>query len=142
MTLKIQQSIIGGIVGTAAMTLVMFAAPMMGMPKMNPAEMMSGMMGVPLVMGWLIHFMIGIIFAFTYSLLLQSLLSKITNKLLKGLVFGIIIFVFAQIMMQFLGAMVGGMPKPKGNMMLVVMGSIIGHIVYGVVTVIFIKEKN
>ncbi len=139
---KIQQSVIGGIVGTAAMTLVMFVAPMMGMPKMNPAEMMSGMMGVPLAMGWLIHFMVGVVFAAAYSFLLQSLLVKLTNNVLKGLVFGIIIFVFAQITMQLLGAMMGVMPKPAGNLALVVMGSIIGHVVYGVVTVMFIKEEN
>ncbi|NOY49683.1 MAG: DUF1440 domain-containing protein [Chlorobi bacterium] len=139
---KIQQSIIGGIVGTAAMTLIMFVAPMMGMPKMNPADMMSGMMGVPLAMGWLIHFIVGVIFALAYSFLLQALLSKLDNKVLKGTVFGFAVFVFAQIMMQLIGAMTDGIPKPTGNMMTLVIGSIIGHIVYGVVTVMFIKEEK
>ncbi len=43
---KLGRSILAGIVATAVMTGVMFMAPMMGFPKMNPAEMLSGMLGV------------------------------------------------------------------------------------------------
>ncbi|MBG0780957.1 MAG: hypothetical protein H0S84_01675 [Bacteroidales bacterium] len=43
------------------MTLIMMVGPMMGMPKMNPATMLSMMMGFPLIVGWIMHFMIGLI---------------------------------------------------------------------------------
>ncbi len=36
---KIAQSVIAGLVATAVMTGFMFLAPMMGLPKLNPAEM-------------------------------------------------------------------------------------------------------
>jgi len=137
---KIQQSIIGGIIGTAAMTMVMFIGPMMGMPKMNPAEMLSGMMGLPLMMGWLMHFMIGIVFAFGYILLLKNLFININKKVLKGTIFGFAVFVFAQIMMAVMGAIMGDMPTPQGNMLLMAIGSIVGHIVYGIVVVLFVKD--
>lgn len=43
---KILQAIKGGIIATLVMTMVMFVAPYMGLPKMNPAAMLSMMMGV------------------------------------------------------------------------------------------------
>jgi len=50
---KIIQSFLGGIVATAVMTMVMFIAPFMGLPKMNPASLLSMMIGVPIIVGWL-----------------------------------------------------------------------------------------
>jgi hypothetical protein len=46
MTNKLGRSIVAGVVATVVMTGVMFMAPIMGFPKMNPAEMLSGMLGV------------------------------------------------------------------------------------------------
>lgn len=141
MKTKIKQSVIGGIVGTAVMTMIMFLAPMMGMPKMNPAEMLSGMMGFPIIIGWFMHFMIGVTFALGYVLFFNKLLKKINSKVLKGAIFGFSVFIFAQVMMAMMGAIIGGMPSPEGNMLLMAIGSIIGHLVYGVVTVLFLGLK-
>ena len=41
---KIAQIIIAGLVATGVMTVVGLMAPVMGLPKMNPAEMLAGMM--------------------------------------------------------------------------------------------------
>jgi uncharacterized membrane protein YagU involved in acid resistance len=90
---KIAQSIIAGLVATAVMTGFVFLAPMMGLPKMNPAEMLSGMMGVSLMIGYLMHFMIGIIFAAVYVYLFNPKV-HISSKLLKGVLFGFAVFVF------------------------------------------------
>ena len=127
---KIQKSILAGIIGTAIMTVVMMVAPMMGMPKMSPPEMLSGMLGMPVFVGWLMHFMIGIMFAFAYTYLC-IFKWKISNVYLKGAVFGIIAFVFAQIMMGIMGAMMP-MPKMEGSMMLTMIGSLMGHIIFGI----------
>ena len=123
------KSILGGIIGTAIMSIVMFLAPMMGMPKMSPPEMLAGIMGVPVLVGWVMHFMIGIIFALAYTYFFAPAV-KIDNVYVKGAVFGIAVFIFAQIMMAIMGSM-SNMPKPEGSMMMIVMGSVIGHIVYG-----------
>ena len=129
MKTKVQKSILAGIIGTAVMTVVILAAPMMGMPKMSPPEMLSGILGTPIFVGWIMHFMIGIIFAFAYTYLYISK-CKITNKWIRGAVFGIIAFVFAQIIMAVMGTIMP-MPKMEGSMMLTVIGSLMGHIIFG-----------
>ena len=129
MNTKISKSILGGIVGTIIMTIVMMIAPMMGMPKMSPPATLAGMMNMPLGMGWIIHFIIGVMFAFAYTYLFAPKV-KIGNIFLKGAVFGFVVFVFAQIMMAIMGAMLP-MPKMEGSMMLIIIGSIIGHVIYG-----------
>jgi uncharacterized membrane protein YagU involved in acid resistance len=136
---KILQAIKGGIIATLVMTMVMFVAPYMGLPKMNPAAMLSMMMGVPLFVGWILHFMIGTIFAFSYVILANPALKKVTNKLAKGVIFGVFAFIMAQIAMPIMGAMFGGMSAPAGNMTLMMIGSIIGHIVFGIVVVFTVK---
>lgn len=69
MNTKIQKSILAGIIGTAIMTVVMMVAPMMGMPKMSPPKILAGMLGMPILVGWVMHFVIGIVFAFAYTYL-------------------------------------------------------------------------
>lgn len=137
---KIKQSLIGGIVGTVAMTLITWMAPLMGFPKMSPPDTLADMLGLPVFAGWLMHFMIGVIFALAYIFLLQRKLQKISKRYAKGVVFGMIVFVFAQIMMLAMGAIFTSIPSPAGSMALMMLGSIIGHVVYGIVTVLFIKD--
>lgn len=141
MKTKITQAVIGGIIGTAAMSLVMFVAPMTGMPKMNPAEMLSGMMEAPSFIGWVLHFMIGIIFTLMYVFLLLPVLKKVSGKFLKGIIFGISAFIFAQISMAVIGAMIGEIPAPEGSMVLIAIGSVVGHLVFGVVAALFVADK-
>lgn len=126
---KIQKSILAGIIGTAIMTAVMMIAPMMGMPKMSPPSMLSGMMGMPVIMGWIMHFMIGVIFAFAYTYVC-IFKYKISNVWLKGVAFGIVVFIFAQIMVVIMGMMMP-MPAMEGSMLLTMMGSLMGHIIFG-----------
>ncbi|CAN5649408.1 hypothetical protein BH11BAC3_BH11BAC3_37550 [soil metagenome] len=130
MITKISKSLLCGIIGTIIMSLVMFIAPMMGMPKMSPPDMLAGMLGVPSIVGWVMHFMIGIIFALAYTYLFAPKV-KIGNLFVKGAVFGFVVFIFAQIMLAIMGAMFP-MPEMEGSMILVMIGSIIGHIIYGI----------
>ncbi|MFN8243736.1 MAG: DUF6789 family protein [Ferruginibacter sp.] len=142
MNTKIQKSILAGLAGTAVMTLVTMVAPMMGMPKMNPAEMLAGLLGAPVFVGWLMHFMIGLIFAVSYNYIFSKLLNKIASPVAKGAVFGIIIFVFAQVMMMAMGAIMGGMPAPEGSKMLMMIGSLMGHIIFGIIVSLVSKENS
>lgn len=140
MATKIKQAFIGGIIGTAVMTIVMLIAPMMGMPKMNPPQMLSMMMGFPIIFGWLMHFMIGIIFAMIYAFFFINLIKKVSNNIFKGAIFGFAVFIFAQIMMAIMGMMFP-MPPMEGSMLLMMIGSIMGHIIFGITVALFVKEQ-
>jgi uncharacterized membrane protein YagU involved in acid resistance len=136
---KISRAITAGIIGTLAMTIIGYLAPLMRMPKMNPPETLARMMSMSIVLGWITHFMIGIIFGFSYVYLISGWLSKINSHVLKGVVFGIILFVFAQIAMKILNTMMGGMASAD-NTLLMTMGSLIGHLVYGLAVALVAKE--
>lgn len=138
---KITKTLTAGVIATVAMTIVMFMAPLMGLPKMNAAEMLSMTMGFPIVVGWILHFMIGIIFALGYTFLFSKILFKISNKILNGAVYGMIVFVFAQIAMAMMG-LVFTMPKMSGDMGLMMLGSIIGHVVFGIAVTAILKSKE
>lgn len=140
MTNKIQKALTGGILGTAVMTIVMMIAPMMEMPKMSPPSMLSMMMGFPILVGWIMHFMIGVIFAMTYAFFFINLVKKVSNNILKGAIFGMSAFIFAQIIMAIIGMMFP-MPIMEGSMMLMMVGSIIGHIIFGITVALFVKEQ-
>ncbi|CAH8281966.1 hypothetical protein EV196_11253 [Mariniflexile fucanivorans] len=124
------RAVFAGIIGTIVMTLFMVLGAKMGMPKISPPDMLSSMLGISLTLGWSMHFMIGIIFALSYSYLFGPRV-KINNIYFKGITFGIAAFVFAQIMLAIMGT-IFPMPIQEGNMVMVIMGSVVGHIVFGV----------
>ncbi len=128
---KFVRSILAGVVATAVMTAFMFMAPMMGLPKMNPANMLSGMLGVSPIVGWIMHFMIGSIFAAVYVYLFNPHV-HIHSRAGKGILFGVVVFLFAQGMM-FLMSKIMPMPSNsmKDDMVLMMIGSLIGHLVFG-----------
>jgi len=138
---SLQKTIVAGIVGTAIMTVVMYLAPLMGLPEMNAAAMLSGMTGLPLAFGWAMHFMIGIVFALSYTFLFLSNV-KINNLIIKGALFGFAAFVAAQIAMVMMSVVMGPMPAPAGGMMLMMIGSIIGHIMYGIPVALIAKPQQ
>jgi hypothetical protein len=118
----------GGIIATAAMTLLMLVAPMMGMPEMPIGKMLAGFMAIPAAMGWVMHFVIGIMLAAGYVFVGKNLMPG--NDIVKGLVFSLIPFLMAQIaVMPMMGAGLFSANTPMPMMM--VIGSLIGHLVYG-----------
>ena len=138
MKISLQKTVLAGIAATVVMTIVMYLAPMMGLPEMNAAAMLSGMMGAPIIVGWAMHFMIGIIFALGYSFLFVSTV-KIENLAVKGALFGFAAFIVAQIGMVMISVVMGPMPAPEGGMMPMMVGSIIGHIMYGIPVAVIAK---
>lgn len=140
---KLKQSILGGIAGTVVMTIVMlWVGPLVGLPEMNTAAMLSMMTGLSVPIGWVMHFVIGITFAAVYVFLLSNVLKKLRNNLLKGITFGIAAFVLGQIGLGVLGALFGGMPAVDESMVPIMISSIIGHLVYGVVVVLVTGEES
>jgi hypothetical protein len=41
--------------------------------------------------------------------------------------------------MGIMGAVLGGMPPMEGSMMLIAIGSIVGHIIFGIVVAVIVK---
>jgi hypothetical protein len=119
----------------------MVLGAMMGMPEMSPPEMLSSMIGISILGGWVIHFIIGITFAAGYVFVFNGLLKKIKNKIIKGAVYGVIAFIIAQIAFPLMGVIFGeaNMPEPEGSMALLMIGSVVGHIVFGIVVALMVK---
>ena len=88
------------------------------------------------MVGYLMHFMIGVIFAAEYVYLFNPKV-HISSRILKGALFGFVVFIFAQVMMFIIGKMMP-MPMPQDNMMLMMLGSLIGHLVYGIVVALIV----
>ncbi|WP_179333938.1 DUF6789 family protein [Winogradskyella costae] len=138
---KFLRSVVAGIVATIAMSAMMMIAAQLGMPKMEPPKMLATTMGASVAIGWIMHFMIGIIFALIYSFIIKDWLTKITSSLGKGVVFGIIAFVMAQISMGLMMQIFPTMPTPSGNMIVILMGGLIGHILFGIVVAAIVNKK-
>lgn len=142
MNTKISQSLVAGIAATVVMTIVMMIAPMMGLAEMNPPAMVSGMMGMPIAVGWIMHFMIGIVFSASFVYFFRSKL-PIGNTVLKGVVFGIIIAIMAKVGMTMMGAMTGGgTAAAEGSMVPMIMGLVLGHVIFGIVVAYVAKEPK
>jgi len=142
MSNKIQRTLTAGIAGTAAMSIVMWIGSIMGLPKMNPPQMLSMMIGFPILVGWIMHFVIGITFAFMYAYFILNWLKKINSLILKGIIFGAFAFIFGQIMIALLAAIFGDVPPGDDSMILTMISSGFGHLVFGIVVAIFSKEHT
>ena len=116
----------GGVAGTLVMTAVgVWVAPMMGIPRMNPAEMLAGPMGGSIALGWAAHLMIGVVLALGYAIVAPSLVGP---PAVRGAIYSIAPWLVAQIaVMPMMGA-----PVFSGSVVLA-MGSLLGHLVYGAV---------
>lgn len=124
MKLNIGRAAVAGVAGTLVMTAVgLWIAPMMGIPRMNPAEMLAGAMGGMLALGWVAHLMVGVILAVIYA--------AVANRIpgppaVRGAIYGVAPFLVAQIVV----IPMMGMPLFSGSASMA-MGSLIGHLIYG-----------
>ena len=120
------RAIAAGVIGTLVMTAVgVWMAPFMGIPRMNPAEMLASAMGGSLVIGWGAHLMVGTILGVTYAVVAPWLPGP---PLVRGALYGLTPFLLAQVVV--LPMM--GMPLFSGSIA-VAMGSLIGHLIYGAI---------
>lgn len=117
----------GGVIGTLVMTAVgLFVAPMMGMPAMNPADMLAGQMGGMVALGWMAHLMIGVVLAVIYW---NVFLSRLPGPgAVRGAIFSLAPWLMAQLMVM----PMMGMPLFSGSMQMAG-GSLVGHIMFGAV---------
>ena len=131
---SISKALLAGINGTIVMTLFMFMGNLMGI-QMNVPKMLASMFGGNLIIGWGMHFMIGIILAISYGFVLYDRIS-ISKPWLRGAVFGIIPWLMAQVVVMPMMSMMNGMEFTGGlfsGSALMAIASLMAHLVFGVV---------
>lgn len=129
-----RNAVIAGFAGTVVMTLFTYMAPLMGF-SMDIPKMLSSMFGNILVIGWIMHFMIGIILAVSYGLIFFNKLS-FSNPILKGAVFSLLPWLMAQLIVMPMMTSMQGMGFAAGlfsGSLLIAMASLMGHLLYGIV---------
>lgn len=89
-------AILAGLVGTLAMTALMYAAPFMGLPPMDLLQALGGLfpLGIsPYVVGGLMHLGIGVTLALLYALLFDRILPG--PRWGRGALFSLLPWLFA-----------------------------------------------
>ncbi len=125
--MQAKRALLGGVAGTAVMTMFMLAAPMMGMPKMPIGDMLGSFLGIGPALGWITHGMIGLILAGIYA---GGFAGRLPGPpALRGAAFGFLVFLMAQLVVT---PMMGGGVFSSGNVPMI-MGSLMGHLVYGAI---------
>ncbi|MBI2537946.1 MAG: hypothetical protein HYW06_13495 [Gemmatimonadetes bacterium] len=123
--LNFGRSLLAGLAGTAVMTMLMLAAPLMGMPKMPIGEMLGSFLHIGAVAGWGVHLLIGLTLALIYAVVVAAFLPG--APALRGAIYGFVVFLVAQIVVT---PMMGGSIFSGGDARMI-MGSLVGHLVYG-----------
>ncbi len=127
--MNIKAGIISGFVATVVLSIVMVMKAKMGlMPELNAIKMLAGMMGAPLVMGWVAHFMIGtILWGTGFALLVDKLPGSVMASAIS---FGILAWILM---------MVGPMPMAGAGLfglklgMMAPVATLMLHIIWGIV---------
>lgn len=122
---RIARVIGAGLLGTLVMTAVgLYAAPMMGIPAMNPASMLASKMGGIALLGWMGHLMIGVILGLVY---VRFFLKRLPGPtVVRGAIYSLLPWLVAQVMVM----PMMGMPLFSGSVAMAG-GSLIGHLMYG-----------
>jgi hypothetical protein len=97
---------------------------MMGIPAMNPAEMLASEMGGLIALGWAGHLMIGTVLGLIYAAFFAERLPG--PPAVRGAAFSLAPWLMAQLLVM----PMMGMGVFSGSAALA-MGSLIGHLVYG-----------
>lgn len=134
------RAILAGLIATAAMTMLIYLAPHMGMPNMDIAAMLGtpmnsgitpAVMSVPWLIGLMMHFVLGtLLFPLVYAYFIYGLLPG--KPWAKGLIWGAALWMVMQVMplpMMGKGFFASKTPEP----LLFVMGTLMGHLLYGAV---------
>jgi len=126
------RAMLAGILGTGVMTVLLFlaATALPDLPKLDPAAMLASAMGDNATLGWIAHFMIGVVLAAVYALGFAAPLPG--PMWARGAVFGLLPFFAAQLVVIPLmggGFFSANMPQAGAAITL----SLLGHLIYGAV---------
>ncbi|MES2619549.1 MAG: DUF6789 family protein [Bacteroidota bacterium] len=130
-----------GVAATTVMTIFMLLAPFVGFPKMNVGELIGAMFGDSEVLGWIIHFIIGAVFALLYALIFNGWLPVINNTF-RGALYGIIVFVFSEIIFTLINLLGHLDSRMKENMAMMIFGFMLACLLYGAVLGTLMKHRK
>ena len=131
---NLPKAIIAGVLGTIAMTLFMYMGNFMGL-QMNVPKMLGSMFGGSILIGWIMHFMIGSTLAVGYGLILNNQI-RIDKLWLRGAIFGLVPWLMAQILVMPMMSMMNGMTFTSGlfsGSFVMSFASLMAHLVFGAV---------
>lgn len=135
-----KSAVIAGVIGTTAMTLFTFMAPLMGI-EMNIPSMLASTFGAPIIIGWVMHFMIGIILAINFSALFLPNFGS-SNKIKAGATFSLIPWLMAQVVVMPMMTIMNGGSYGDGffsGSIMIAFASLMGHLIYGIVLSLIYK---
>lgn len=129
---KYLSGILAGLVATIVLSALMIMKGMMGlMPDVDIIAMLAGQMGGSAAMGWVAHFMIGIVgYGLAYTLVFSKL--PIGGHLVRGVALGLAGWASMMIvLMPMMGAGLFGMGLASGIM--VPVATMMLHVIFGAV---------
>ena len=140
---SLKSAVISGFIATAAMTMFTFMAPLMGF-EMDIPKMLANTMGAPIIVGWMAHFMVGLVLAVLYAAIFLSTIKKEAD-FKNGALFGIFPWLLAQLMVMPMMSIMGGGSFASGlfsGSIMIAMASLVGHIIYGAVLGSLYKSRD
>jgi len=129
-----KRATVAGAIGTGMLTALWLVEPSIGLPKIAIGQILSTFMSVSVAHlsvgatgGWIVHLVVGIVLALIYAGIFAGRLPG--SPAARGAIYGALVFVVAQSVFM---PLVGGGFFSRGDIELLV-GSLLGHIVYGIV---------
>ena len=129
---KITDGLISGLAATIVLSALMIAKSMMGlMPQLNVIHMLAHMLGTPLIVGWLAHFVIGTVaWGIGFALIHDAIPGG--NAIAKGMVFAtgawlaMMILVLPMAGAGFFGSHLGPMAAVMTLILHLIFGAVLG----------------
>jgi hypothetical protein len=141
--MNILSAVIAGVVASLVFSIVLAMAPRLGMPRMDIVSLLGSMFSAKSnqALGWMMHLIMGVVFALLYAFLWSSGISGATW--VGGLIFGavqwlVVGMVMGMMPMMHVGIKSGSVKAPglwmtnNGGLM-AFMGGLVGHMVFGTV---------
>ncbi len=128
------RAVAAGAIGTGVLTALWLVEPAIGLPNIAVGQILSSFMSVSVAHlhvgiagGWAIHILMGILWALLYAAIFAARLPG--SPVARGALYGALLFLVAQIVFM---PLVGAGVFSRGDVALL-MGSLLGHLVYGIV---------
>ncbi len=131
---NLKNGFLAGFAATVVLSVLMVAKGMMGvMPELDVAAMLAAMIGAPIIVGWIGHFIIGTVawgggFAVLYDMIPGG------NAVMKGIVFGIAAWLGMMIVVLplagagFFGMSLGMMAPVMTLVLHIIFGAVLGKV--------------
>src|SRR2546430_2328503 len=130
------RAVAAGVIGTAAMTALLLIETSVGLPQIAIGQVLSTSLGLGSAylslgpaLGWAAHFAVGPVLPVIFARWFRTRLPG--PAVAQGLLYGALVFLLAQLVFL---PLVGSGVFSHGDLELIA-GSLVGHLVYGVVTV-------